>query len=273
MTNPFINTKEDHSPVIDFWKKEYSSELQDCVSYPVTEQFQHLASLLSPGLSYYYIINMLNLNFEYVSPEIREIVGIAPEEATIQKLLDTALPEEVDTLIKKEAVIKDFYSRFLPAEDLLFYKLVYSYRMKDIAKVERHILHQAVILSVSDKGKAQHVMSIHSDVSHLKIPISDLVSFISLNNKQSYLKIKTESGCFTPPSGNSQDPILSLLLTTREIEIIKLLARGFNARQIGEMLHLSFNTVRTHRNNMLQKTACANTTELVAQCFMEGLIG
>jgi len=61
-------------------------------------------------------------------------------------------------------------------------------------------------------------------------------------------------------------------LTTREIEIANLLAKGMNAEKIADELHVSFHTVRTHRKNMLQKLECSNTTELVVKCLAAGVI-
>lgn len=264
--------ESDYSPVVDLWTKEYSSQLKKNVPYDVSEQFQKLASVFSPGMSYYYIMNLENLALEYISPEVKRITGIPQDEASIQKLLGTALSEEIGFLVKKELVIKDFYSRFLSPEDLTKYKIVYTYKMKDRKGNHRHILHQAVALSISDCGNAQHVISIHTDVSHLNLPNNQNVSFISLSNKKSYYNVNIEEGLFNPAAVASNRKLLSRILSPREKEILDLLAKGHNAEKISEMLHLSFNTVRTHRKNMLKKTDCSNTTELVVRGMMEGLI-
>lgn len=262
-----------YSPVVDLWEKEYSSQLRKNVPFNLSEQFQRMASIFSPGMSYYYIMNLENLHLEYISPEVQRITGIPSEEASIQQLVGTALNEEIPLLVKKEQVIKDFYGRFLSAEDITKYKIVYTYRMKDRKGNQRHMLHQAVSLSISDCGKAQHVLSIHSDVSHLKLPNNKNVSFISLSNQKSYLNVAVDEGAFNPEAVILNKKELSNVLSLREKEILDLLAKGHNAEQISEMLHLSFNTVRTHRKNMLKKSNCSNTTELVVQALMEGLIG
>lgn len=53
------------------------------------------------------------------------------------------------------------------------------------------------------------------------------------------------------------------VLSSREIEILKLLARGFQTRDIAPMLRLSPHTISTHRKNMLKKLEAANTPELL----------
>lgn len=52
-------------------------------------------------------------------------------------------------------------------------------------------------------------------------------------------------------------------LTSREIEIIKLLAKGLSSPEIAEKLFISENTVETHRRNILRKTNTHSTVELI----------
>lgn len=68
------------------------------------------------------------------------------------------------------------------------------------------------------------------------------------------------------------DTGISEILTGREIEVVCLLAKGFNAEEIADKLDISFNTIRTHKKNMLKKTGCRNATELVAKSLRQGVI-
>lgn len=52
-------------------------------------------------------------------------------------------------------------------------------------------------------------------------------------------------------------------LSDREREILKLLAEGFNNREIADMLAISVKTVETHRANIMKKHNFKNITELV----------
>lgn len=60
-------------------------------------------------------------------------------------------------------------------------------------------------------------------------------------------------------------------LTARELEIIRLLARGWGSKQIATHLGISSHTVDTHRSNMLFKTGCGNTPSLVRYAIEHGL--
>jgi len=51
--------------------------------------------------------------------------------------------------------------------------------------------------------------------------------------------------------------------TAREIEIIKLLAAGKASAEIADILFISPQTVSKHRSNILKKSGCKNSTELI----------
>jgi DNA-binding NarL/FixJ family response regulator len=52
-------------------------------------------------------------------------------------------------------------------------------------------------------------------------------------------------------------------LTNREVEVLKLLTRGFTNGQIADSLELSVRTVETHRANILRKLGLSSRAELV----------
>jgi DNA-binding NarL/FixJ family response regulator len=57
--------------------------------------------------------------------------------------------------------------------------------------------------------------------------------------------------------------VTRMKLTEREIEIIRLLAQGRSANEVGETLFLSTHTVNTHRKNIFRKLGINSTVELV----------
>lgn len=61
-------------------------------------------------------------------------------------------------------------------------------------------------------------------------------------------------------------------LTKREIEILKLIASGYSNQEIANMLFISYNTVDTHRKNIMHKLAIKNTAGLVRYAIEKGLI-
>ena len=62
------------------------------------------------------------------------------------------------------------------------------------------------------------------------------------------------------------------LLTTREREILQLLAEGKSNKEVAGMLNLSLYTVETHRGNIFQKLNLHSTAELILYAIRKGVI-
>jgi DNA-binding CsgD family transcriptional regulator len=60
-------------------------------------------------------------------------------------------------------------------------------------------------------------------------------------------------------------------LTSREAEVLRLIAIGRSNADIALVLEISLNTVATHVRNILAKTGCANRTEAAAYAMRHGL--
>jgi len=61
------------------------------------------------------------------------------------------------------------------------------------------------------------------------------------------------------------------ILTRREIEIIKLIVNGCTDKEIAARLNISFNTVRRHHQNILQKTEQNNIGGLMKFALTHGI--
>jgi DNA-binding NarL/FixJ family response regulator len=61
-------------------------------------------------------------------------------------------------------------------------------------------------------------------------------------------------------------------LSNRELEVFKLIAAGESLVKIGEILHLSPNTVTTYRSRILEKMGMASNADLTRYALEHGLI-
>jgi DNA-binding NarL/FixJ family response regulator len=62
------------------------------------------------------------------------------------------------------------------------------------------------------------------------------------------------------------------LLTTREKEVLQLLAEGRTNKEVATLLDVSPYTVESHRTNLMQKLNVHNTAELVLYAVRKGLV-
>lgn len=264
--------QKDLRKISEYWKEKYSSQVKDYRPFKISADFKSFASMFALGNSYLYILNLHDFEIEYISESVKPFVGKDAGEVDLNALMETILPEEINNLNLKSKLIGDFYTSFLDKEEVLAYKNIFTYKMRDAGGKIRTMLYQAIPLSVLENGAPEHVLCIQTDVSHLKITSTCAVSLINMNGGKNYLNVDISQGKFDPEASVGDRKDISKLFSEREKEIVISLSRGLNAAQIANELNLSHHTIKTHRRNILQKSGCSNTTELVAKCLTNGII-
>jgi two-component system NarL family response regulator len=68
------------------------------------------------------------------------------------------------------------------------------------------------------------------------------------------------------------DRVLRQQLTAREVEVLRLLARGLTNREIACVYKISANTVKNHLNNLMAKLDVTDRTEAVTFCLARGIV-
>ncbi len=68
------------------------------------------------------------------------------------------------------------------------------------------------------------------------------------------------------------EPVTVTPLTPREIEIVRLIAKGLIAKEIGSELNLSTHTIYTHRKKIMRKLNISSSSELVMYALNVGII-
>lgn len=121
--------------------------------------------------------------------------------------------------------------------------------------------HQALMLTLDETGGYGKSLNINTRIDHLTSFNNYKVSLIGLNGEPSF------TGVGLDDSLQQAEPY-----SKRETDVIKLLAEGLSSKAIADRLFISEETVKTHRKNILEKTNCKNTTQLISVCIRQGLI-
>ena len=61
-------------------------------------------------------------------------------------------------------------------------------------------------------------------------------------------------------------------LSSREVQILGLVAKGLSNREIGATLYISEHTAANHIRSILRKTSCSNRTEAASYAHRHGLV-
>lgn len=61
-------------------------------------------------------------------------------------------------------------------------------------------------------------------------------------------------------------------ISSREQEVLHLIAQEYSTKEIGEILYISYETAHTHRKNLLRKLNAKNAAGLIRIAFERGLL-
>lgn len=229
------------------------------------EVIDQIATLFAGGSFYYYILNFDNSQINFVHGGIQEVLGIKPNEFSIPKLIEVMYPEDLKMMQVKELAAQNFFLNTIPKDEIPLYKVAYLIRLQHSKGKFKTILHQAKAISVSDTGKILQMIVVHTDISYLNAPFDHKISFIS-SKRPSYFSIIPDTSLELLKNS------LKNILSAREKEIIKKVADGKSLNEIADQLFVSPHTINTHKKNILRKSHCKNTTELISKCIREGII-
>lgn len=126
----------------------------------------------------------------------------------------------------------------------------------------------SLILKVFDAGANGYIVK-NTDFDELNLAIQTVsanINFISPSLKLAIDEFNANSTF----SENETD--LVHRLSSREVEIVRLISKGYNNQQIGDILFLSPLTVKTHRANILKKLDLNNAASLIHWATKTGII-
>ena len=218
-------------------------------------------SIISVGQFSFYIIDFFDMSLSYISPSIYELHDFDPETLSFNNILAAIHPEDLDFVIKAEAFLTKFFNEKIGREKLLSYKINYSHRARFKNGEYALVNHQALMLTMDDKGGYGKSLNIHTRIDHLSNNNTYKISLIGLHGEPSYMNISLDD--------NGQNKIE---FSKREIDIIRLISDGKGNEQIGQQLAISPLTVKKHRSNILEKADCSNTAQLIRNCMQQGII-
>ena len=244
----------------DVWLDAQNKSIQNTVLPKIT--FDDLTnSIISTGPFYYYVIDFFDMSVSHVSSSITDFHEFGPENVSFNDILGTMHPDDIEFVTNAEAAIANFFNANLDREKLLKYKI--SYNLRGRLKNGEYILcnHQALMLTMDENGGYGKSLNIHTRIDHLATHNNYQFSLIGLDGEPSYMNLNVNS-----------DIKNAVEFSKREIDIIKNIADGLSSIEIAEKLFISDLTVKKHRKNILSKSSCKNTAQLVKICILQGII-
>jgi len=218
------------------------------------EIHKRLIDIFHVGDFYYYIFHVGGVEMEFVSEGVKKVLGIASTDIfTIDYLLSHIHPEDLPYFVDFEERVNKFFTE-IGVDKVMKYKTSYDYRVRKPDGTYVRILQQNVTIHTNEAGAIIRSMGVHTDITHLKKTNGSTLSFIGLEGEPSFHDVCKGLVSYQVTKSN---------FTKMELKVLAQLVKGLTSKQIGDILFISKLTVDGHRKNMLKKTNCNNTIELI----------
>lgn len=217
-----------------------------------------LEKMVENNNQFFYIADALQLKILFTSNQSTKFIGIEPLNLTPCDFIEATHPDDLQRLSLGRNKILNMSQEFFIAEKgkALFST---SLRLRNPSGEYSNILVQSYLFYSSIPYKTVFFLKIHTNIDGFK-RIKHGYHFYC-GNDMTYFRYPDQKMLNI---GN--------VFTSREFEIIKLVALGFSSLQIAEKLYLSPYTISTHRSNILKKANKTQLPELIYDLYERGLL-
>jgi DNA-binding CsgD family transcriptional regulator len=228
-----------------------------------------ISSVFAAGPFYFYIIDFFDMSISNISSGFKNAHGIEPESIkTINDILSLVHPDDMAFVSEAEKKAFGFIYESIGADKITRYKESYNLRFKTAEGDYQLFNHQSVILTADENGNFIKSLNIHTNINHITKRNNFKFSLIGLEGEPSFLNMNV----FEDQDSKEADSTSEHSFSKKELEIIKWIAKGKETKEIAEKLFVAIDTIKTHRKNILKKSGCSNSAELIARSMSEGWI-
>ncbi|MBX2894594.1 MAG: helix-turn-helix transcriptional regulator [Cyclobacteriaceae bacterium] len=205
----------------------------------------------------YYVLDYVNKRYLHIAPSVASILGY-----TNTQLLESGPgfymnlwhPDDLAVYSNKvvPATIKFLKEKSNSTREL--YAVSHNHRLKNAFGNWLMFLQRSSYIW-TDTGEIIGAFGFSIDITHFKESLSIIHT------------IERIDGNFNP---TEQEPCYKMtyyptngIFSLREIQVLKEIYKGLSSKQIATGLKISQHTVHNHRKNLLEKSNCVNTAELI----------
>jgi DNA-binding CsgD family transcriptional regulator len=238
----------------------FSTEIADFLQYRgfKVQKFNHIKRFpIVVGKQAMYIMDWQKSQLVY-SRGIKKMLGYNRMEFTMQLALNCIHPEDLDVVNNIHRGVINLAINTDVKVQKLYLNITFRLLQKDGRYIR--VMRQSSPYHTDEDGKLLSNLSILTDISFMKTN-SNLVEWELFADKLDVSKFKQ----------NVYKEFINFF-TPREKEIINLIQNDFTNQEIASRLFISTHTVVSHRKNILKKSNCHNSKELLTFCELNGII-
>lgn len=243
--------------------RSQSSEISHDLIRKYIEKYSIVDSIFTSGPTVPYLLDLSTLRYPYISNSAANILGIPVTdflEKGVETLFNQMHPEDIHVM--HTSIIPGFskIKRSRPVSQAKQLRFSFNYRFQHPKRGYIQCHEKVQVLETDTSGKPLLIFGSITDISEYKQDHSIVATVSILNKAQEYETIYVKNFGL-----NNQH-----IFTNREMDIVRLLAKGLSSKDIAEKLYISSKTVDKHRRNILHKYSKKNTRELIHYALQQG---
>ncbi len=225
---------------------------------PLDPLVVELDQMLEKNNQFFYVGDILQMKFHYVSRQCLKMLGIEPAELSPYHFFEATHPDDMQRHTLGRAKL------FKMAHDLYAEKkgtslLSVNLKLRNTLGVYFETLFQLYLYYSEIPYKSVFVIKVHTNIEGFK------------KNKQGiHFYEGNDTSLFRYP--DKELLMTGNPLSEREIEIVGLIEAGLSTEQIAGKLFLSPFTINTHRGNILEKTGKSHISDVIYFLKEKGLM-
>lgn len=193
--------------------------------------------------------------YEWVSPQVEQVLGYAPEEISHAFLLSRTHPEDLPWLLDIEQTLMQAMGDFSFSERM-YYKARYALRLRHADGRYVRIQYQVMALEQDASGIPVRLLLLLSDISYLMQEGSPVLSLLPLREGlAAYVDYPIRQQ-------HVHGAGLRHPLDHQERQLLKYFIRGDSSSKIAQQLSMSRVNVERQRRSLFQKMQVHTTDEL-----------
>jgi len=259
-----MGKSEEKHPLIDVWNSYRALHKNGNATLKNPSIEQIIGEMFAIGNYYYYVLNLADSTLTGHHKNVLKLHGFKKFPEHLKQIIDLIHPDDISFVLNAERIVIEKIIE-VGKEFQLYLKPSYCFRMKTTKGNYELFHHQAIHTLEDDEGNLIQSVNIHTNIQHITKENPYTILLAGISPRVDFIQVKIDPTVPTFLSSEND-------LTKRETEVLSLIARGYSGKEISLMLILSEHTVRTHRRNILHKTQCRNSKELVKKAFDLGLI-
>jgi DNA-binding CsgD family transcriptional regulator len=243
--------------VYQSWYNQPFGECPDTLSGELENAFH----FYSQGRQVVYVQDYQAGRMAFVSRSIRQVLGYEPEAVSPDFFYSKMHPADHDQVLQ---ITRAAGELALQRKEIAALTVFLSVDCR-LQHADGHYIkmqRQTSVLQRDERGNIRYSLGIFTDIDHLQRG-NEISYDVSMPEYKAQLRELLASYDPAPVPGE---------FSVREKQVLGLMARGKNTRQIAEELSLSCFTVDTHRKNMKKKLQVRNTAQLITAAFARQLI-